>query len=98
MTNILVVANRRDYSLNVNAVSLTLETNKRDYSLDANEFDAGVEYTLQISHDRVTSFGDTRIIDAGDIRIVNITTASNPNEIIANKRAYFIYAPLVEVE
>ena len=91
-----ISANPRDYVIIANEVSLTVEANPRDLSLVANEFDVNdsqVSYTAEF--DRVTSFGDTRVIDAGDIRIIHVSETSNPYELIANKRNYMIIAPEV---
>ena len=70
--------------------------NPRDYVIIANEFDVNdSQVTYTVEYERVTSFGDTRTIDAGDTRIVYADETGNPYEVIANKRNYTIIAPEV---
>lgn len=91
-----ITANSRDYVVIANEISLTIEANPRDLSLVANEFDVNdTQVTYTAEYERVTSFGDTRVIATGDTRIINVSETSNPYEVIANKRDYMIIAPEV---
>ena len=91
-----IIANPRDYVVIANEISLTIEANPRDLSLVANEFDVNdTQVTYTVEYERVTSFGDTRVIATGDTRIIHVSETSNPYEVIANKRNYMIIAPEV---